>query len=64
MLIKIDKPNSQMDWIVVETDAIVSIAPLVSTAKYCQVTLSNDRSFHLAIEFMEKFKPLLDTLSL
>lgn len=46
MLIRIENPNSQLDWIVIQTDEITSIKPSISTPNNCYVRLS-EQGFYL-----------------
>jgi hypothetical protein len=54
MLIRINHPNNQLDWIVIQTDSIVSISPSTNTPTHCLVNLSDQRSFHLEQKIVEE----------
>lgn len=54
MFIRIENPSSQLDWIVIQTDEIVSITPSDNTPNHCIVNLANGRSFHLTLEKLDK----------
>jgi hypothetical protein len=53
MLIKINNPNKHLDWIVIETEAIVSIAPTISHPNHCLVSLTDRDAIYIKTELIE-----------
>lgn len=54
MLIRIENPNNQMPWIVIQTDSIVSISPTISAPNHCLVSLVDRDNFYLTHELAEE----------
>jgi hypothetical protein len=56
MLVRINRPNHLLLWIVINTDAIVSIVPDQNMPNHCLVKLLNQKSFHLELQLLEKLE--------
>ena len=54
MLIRIENPNNQMPWIIIQTDSIVSISPTISAPNHYLVALSDRDNFYLKSELAEE----------